>query len=142
LNFCKRCGANLAAPTDPSGEPESTKKPLRVAGIFWAVAVFGMVSIFSLMGAIIALAALRADGEAIAATAIFGSAGIFGIVSILLRYGSKLMQSAVEPERPKAIDASPPLQITPPPRAVSSVTEHTTRNFDPIASEWEAQDRQ
>ncbi len=146
LNFCKRCGTNLTAPTGPSADkPEVIVKPLKVAGIFWAIAAFGMGSIFALMGAVIALAALRADGEAIAATALFGSAGIFGIVWLLLRYASqyiKMAQNTVEPARPESLDTPPPLQIGSTPRAVSSVTENTTRNFDPIPAEWEARDRQ
>ncbi|MEW6211212.1 MAG: hypothetical protein AB1631_22795 [Acidobacteriota bacterium] len=144
LNFCKRCGANLAAPTDPPDDsPESPVKTIRVAGVFWAIAAFGMGSIFSLMGAVIALAALGADEKAIAATAFFGSAGIAVIVGLFLRYASQYMKltQKAEPARRKAIDKSPPLQIDSPPRA-ASVTEHTTRNFDPIPAEREARDRQ
>jgi hypothetical protein len=118
-------------------------KTLRVAGVFWAIAAFGMVGILALMGAIITLVALHAEGDAIFATALFGSAGIFGIVGLLLRYASQYMrlaQGAVEPAKPKAIDTSPRLQIDSPPRAVSSVTEHTTRNFDSVPADWEARD--
>ena len=146
LNFCKRCGTNLTAPTGPSADkPEVIVKPLRVTGIFWAIASFGMLSIFALMGAVITLAALGADGEAVAGTALFGSAGIVAIVWLLLRYAShymKLEQNVIEPARPKSLDTSPPLQIDSTPRAVSSVTENTTRNFDPVPAEWEARDRQ
>ena len=144
LNFCKRCGTNLTSPTGSSADkPEVIIKSPRVTGIFWAIAAFGMVGIFALMGAIITLAALHANGDAIFATALFGSAGIVIIVSLLLRYTSqyiKLAQNAAEPAKPKAMDTSPRLQIDPPPRAVSSVTEHTTRNFDSVPADWEARD--
>jgi hypothetical protein len=107
--------------------------------MFWAVALFGLGSIFALVGGIIALAALRAGEDVIIPTALFGSGAIITIAALLIRQISRYMgtyREVVEPAQPRAVNAAPQRpQIESPPRPVSSVTEHTTRNFDPISME-------
>lgn len=143
LNYCKRCGVNLAAPAGNSG---FAVKPPKVAGMFWAVAAFGMGSIFALVGGMIALVALNAREEAIIGLAVLGSAAIIIIATLLIRLISRYMSAyreVVELPQPKSVNTAPQHpQIDAPPRAVSSVTENTTRNFDPVSiDDWSARDR-
>lgn len=133
VNFCKQCGASL---NFTSTLTENQARPPRVAGMFWAIALFGLGSLSVLMGSIIALAALGADEEAIVPAAIFGTAGIVIIAWLLIRQLSRLIslyQNYTEPS-PKVGQTQDRVypQIEAPPRMVSSVTEHTTRNFDPV----------
>jgi hypothetical protein len=106
--------------------------------MFWAISLFGVAGIAVLFGSIIALAALGADEEPLVATAIFGMAGIVLIAWMLIRQLSrfiKLYPNYTEPSRPQQINQARDQmypQIEAPPRPVSSVTEHTTRNFAPV----------
>jgi hypothetical protein len=132
--------------TAQSGKPEFVVKPPKVTGMFFAVAAFSLGSIMALMGAIIALTALRADVDTIIPTAIFGSAAIITIAALLIRQLSRYMtmyREAVESPQPKAINAPPQFpQLDAPPRPVSSVTENTTRNFAPAPiDDWNARER-
>lgn len=135
VNFCKQCGASLSTASPLS---ENTPKPPKVTGMFWAIALFGLGSFAVMFGSIIALTALGADEEPLVATGIFGSAAIVMITWLLIRQLSRfinLYQNYTEPSRPQQIsqphDRAYP-QIEAPPRPVSSVTEHTTRNFAPV----------
>jgi predicted lipid-binding transport protein (Tim44 family) len=134
LKYCKRCGATL-------GQPEST--PARridygkIAGMFWAVAVFGIVSIGTLIGCMIPLTVFHAGAGIIMPIMAFGSAAIITISVLLIRQLSRLI-GLVEKEEPAAEVKKPATsrqynapQIAAEPRSVSSVTEHTTRTFDP-----------
>lgn len=142
VNFCKQCGANLSTASPLS---ENTSKPPKVTGMFWAVALFGVASLSVLFGAIIALTALGAEEEALVPTAIFGTAGIVTIAWLLIRQLSRyinLSQNYTEPSRPQQISQSHDRaypQLEAPPRPVSSVTEHTTRNFAPVRDDDRAQ---
>jgi hypothetical protein len=77
---------------------------------------------------------------------VFGTATLALVDFMLIKLFSRLMNLPAEPVRPskqKAVSASgyrsshntlPPQQISAPPISMPSVTEHTTRNFDPIPS--------
>lgn len=145
VNFCKRCGTNFGA---TSTQSENRPSPPRVAGMFWAIAMFGFGSLSVLLGSIIALAAIGADEDAIIPATIMGTGAIIAIAWLLIRQLSRLInlyQSHTETSPQKSVnqarDTYPQLEA--PPRHVSSVTEHTTRNFDPVlGEEWRSRNRE
>ncbi len=151
LAFCKRCGAQLYP---PPASPESSTRPAKVTGMFWAIALFGLGSISVLLGTMIALAAMRASDDVTVPTVIFGTASIIIIAWLLIRQLGRyinLSQGIIEPEKrgkshKQAAEPYPQIpyqspQLDAPPRAVS-VTEHTTRNFDPLpAEQWQERER-
>lgn len=135
VNFCKQCGSNLTS-LNTSPLPESTGKLPKVTSMFWAVALFGLGALGVLFGSIIALAAMGADDDIIIPSCIFGTAAITIIGWLLIRQLSRVInlhQNYTPPSHPQQIN---PVQDRPYhqealPRPVSSVTEHTTRNFAP-----------
>jgi len=68
---------------------------------------------------------------------LFGSATVFGTVALLIRLFSRLLglgQESHEPptfRKPQTSSEHRPVQLPAPPQGMSSVTEQTTRNFDP-----------
>jgi len=151
LKYCKRCGENLSHTfqlpqyREPDSQPGGT---VGVALAGWALALataaitlggFGIVftHAFDLMRPFPMGQSAPGDVEMVAMTMlIIGPAVIFGVVAMLIRVFSKLMglpssraEKAAPRQRPSAIEY-PPAQISPPPQSISSVTEHTTRNFE------------
>jgi len=116
----------------------------KLTGMFWAVAVFGFISFAVLFGAAIPMVIFGADKRMLIPMFMFGSAGIVLIAWMLIQQLSRFVgmfergykaprQSEERAERERAKQDRP--QIDAPPRAVSSVTEHTTRNFDQVYKE-------
>jgi hypothetical protein len=68
---------------------------------------------------------------------VFGSTTVFGVVAMLMRLFTHIIASRHHQQAPPAQvgqsinSAPPPVQLPAPPSAVGSVTEHTTRNFEP-----------
>jgi hypothetical protein len=67
---------------------------------------------------------------------VFGSATVFGVVALLIQLFSRLAgvsprpSVSVKKQRPSASEHKP-AQLHPAPTGIPSVTEQTTRNFDP-----------
>ncbi|PYP89665.1 MAG: hypothetical protein DMF61_03070 [Blastocatellia bacterium AA13] len=141
LRFCKRCGINLQNPSESITNPPPR---LALTGIAWALSlatvaitlgglgiVFGVVSDLSGRG--------NTTEGILVSMIVLGSLGIFGIVALLIRLFSRLMlQGAKTKSESSLIDTlknraaeQGRYQIGPPPRSIGSVTEQTTRNFDP-----------
>jgi hypothetical protein len=151
LRYCKRCGENLSNQAAAPGtsfkkvkqgeygwEIEEIEPPgisvKKLSGLFWAVAVFGFVSLVALFGSMIPLTLIHADIKTIVLVLIFGSAAIGSIAGMLIQQLSRLIAIIEDNERARH-RVRPPVeqnytQIDAPPRSVSGVTEHTTRNFD------------
>ena len=149
LRFCKQCGGDLerfARPSDSerAGQNqgrESTEISVRkLAPIFWSVAIFSMVSLVVLFGISVPLTLFGASRGFTVPLYMFGSAAVVLIAGMLIRQVSrliKLMEEQVRAARPAALraaEANPP-QIAAPPSSFRSVTEHTTRNFEPVYRE-------
>ena len=149
LNYCKRCGSNLAAPTNPirSGE---TRPRVRVAsGAPWAMAFATIAVTLGGLGIVFSCAfdlvrPVYPGSTAVAGAAtiaglmvLFGSATVFGPVALLIRLFSKMLgltQDSHESQRvrkQKITGEHRPVQLPSPPTGIPSVTEQTTRNFDP-----------
>ncbi len=138
LNFCNRCGANLAAPVAPPQlAPINLTKP---------ILIFGLVILFLTLGGFAGIISGTIEmvqngaGGVSPAIPIFGMPTLLTIDILLIRQLSKLISAALSPER-RQMAASQP-QFYPDPRLARpntarlepapSVTENTTRFFDPV----------
>jgi len=149
LRYCTRCGGNLvqSAPaadverlrqTEHGWDIEKIELPgisgKRLSGVFWAVATFAMVSLFVLFGLSVPLTLFHAPKEVVVPLFMFGPAAIVLIAWMLIKQLSRLVTMMEEDRRgarqKPRVAASPP-QIAAPPASFRSVTEHTTRNFEP-----------
>ena len=133
VKFCKRCGASMNL---PATRPRSEIAPGKLTGMFWAIAVLALGGLAVILGCMVPLIALGLDKDLVAIVAFLGFATVFGIAALLIRQLSRLI-NFVEANPVQVTNASTtaeyaPPQITGQPRPISSVTEHTTRNFDRI----------
>ncbi len=136
LNYCKRCGAGLTQQLKPG---ESRVDWGKLTGMFWAVSVFGFLSIGMLISAMIVFGIVNANKDVVIPTMLFGSGAIVTIAVMLIRQLSRLVDLARgETHRPTVKDRlaerysqpQPPAQLPAQPRTFSTVTENTTRNFE------------
>ena len=140
LSYCNRCGANLKPISNQSGVP-----PTKVIGAAWAISMavalvtlggFGMI--FGLVMALITRGlSLSAEGMVLI---FFSSLVILAIDWLLVRQLSRVLNvpqlssDATQAKKPKLTEQAV-RQIDAPREPVSSVTEHTTRTFEPIHRE-------
>jgi hypothetical protein len=118
-----------------TNETEAARPISKPFALLWPVA---LVSIVGLIGLFVSVVNLRHEGiesrHLIAITA-FAGATVLGVVGLLIRLLMQLSgihprPSQVEREaRPTGRSSQPQLEA--PPISVPSVTENTTRNFDP-----------
>jgi hypothetical protein len=148
LKYCKRCGGNLGDATQLVVQ-DSGSASSRYTGAAWAIGLASTVITLAGLGIIFSHAwdlvgphypgPRVGDATMVAMTMIiFGSATIFGIIAMLIRLFTRLMTAPSEPPQLtktiKAVTGSyTPAQMQASPLPVSSVTEHTTRNFVPRA---------
>lgn len=163
LRYCKRCGESLGQTTNDLEQQknlhgatikrvkqgqygwdiEEIEPPgisvKKLASLFWAVAVFGFISLGTLIGCAIPLTIFGADRSTLIPMFMFGSAAIVVIAWLLIQQLSRLIGLVERENRmPRSISRLAEHEqprIAAPPRAVSSVTEHTTRNFDQVYKE-------
>jgi hypothetical protein len=148
LRYCTRCGGNLfqSAPvgdvervrqTEHGWDVEKIESPgisgKRLAGAFWAVAVFCMVSLVVLFGISVPLTLFGAPRQVMIPLYMFGSAAVVLIAGMLIKQVSRLItlmenESRTSRQMPRTAAPNPPQVAAPPP--FRSVTEHTTRNFE------------
>lgn len=134
LNYCKRCGANLASPTPmPANEGRwsLTVFPFLFAAI---VCVAGFIALFV---TIVELAGRNIDPRMLLGITAFGGATVFGVVGMFTWLLMKLTGASAPSHRietPHPPDVSDQPQIAAPPLSMPSVTENTTRNFDPFGA--------
>ncbi|HXG92267.1 MAG TPA: hypothetical protein VNN73_07850 [Blastocatellia bacterium] len=142
LRFCTRCGVSLTKELK-SEQPKISFGKL--AAMFWAIAIFGLVSISALAGIMIPLTIFHAGKEVIVPVMIFGSGAIITIAALLIRQLARLISivkgedEASQRPRPVASRRTDP-QLAAPPRAFGSVTENTTRTFDPVYRDSETRE--
>jgi len=146
LRFCKQCGTNLGE--NPQTSTFVPPPPPKATGAAWALAlatiaiVLGGLGIvftnaFELMRSVPGEARIGNPTPVAIVMIVFGTMTVFGIVGLLVRLLSHLIsprhhQAAPLAQAGKAVSSAPPLvQLPAPPSAIGSVTEHTTRNFEP-----------
>lgn len=136
LNYCNRCGANLNPATNYS-EPQ-VRIVNRSSAPIWAMALMVVMSLGIIFASVSDLARKDLHPAALTWIVLGSLAMVFGIVSLFLRHWSNLGGASQQTEQPaprkKNISTeSRPAQL-PPTRMepVASVTENTTRTFDPV----------
>jgi hypothetical protein len=145
LNYCKHCGGNLAESAEPAAPPPSRNV---FAALILALAAAGIVlgglgivftNALALVAAQPAGFSQPSDAGMIAGMmVIFGSSVIVLVSLMLIKLFARVMGFASATERPsRRAKSFLPQQRVPQiparPIVVSSVTEHTTRNFEPRA---------
>ncbi|HZS06439.1 MAG TPA: zinc ribbon domain-containing protein [Blastocatellia bacterium] len=144
-NFCKRCGANMN-PTANSIEVHMPRP--RVAGMVWAIALFstaGLIASMVFLNELIPRNELSEGPKIFAFVAslmfVLGISGmlVWQLARMIGTWQHAVQQSAQKAQNELAAQSQPALpqpQYQPAPVAanketVPSVTEHTTRSFNP-----------
>ncbi len=152
LKYCKRCGLSIGEPPPQTMQVSGWG----FTGAAWAIGLATVAICLGGLGIVVTHAfelfnpmapgqSRSADPTPIAlAMIVFGSATIFGIAALLIRLFSRLLTTPVEAARPAqfikpGITEYPVAQI--PGQPVSSVTEHTTRNFERLYEEQRAREQ-
>lgn len=138
LKYCKRCGANLNLTANAS---ESRRSMPGLTGMFWSIALLVLGGMSVMFGGLVGLSALRLMPEVIMAIGLVGSVTILIIASLLIWQLARLVTftketSTAQPARninPYGQGEYNAPQIAAPPAVMPSVTEATTRNFEPVA---------
>lgn len=147
LNYCKRCGANLssALTTQPETASVNLTKPTLVIGA--TLAVFNLGGFVALMAGVVGLASVVHGDDPLIALIFFGMIIMLTVDIFLVRQLSKLISALLKSDSPKNIKnirkTAAPLPVVtqlPPlssaqPSPAPSVTENTTRLFEPAYSE-------
>ncbi|MBA2731845.1 MAG: zinc ribbon domain-containing protein [Acidobacteria bacterium] len=140
LNYCNRCGANLS---QSSNLPEQPVNHVNLTGPTIAdslMVVIGMIIIFASINDL-----AKSGFHPVALTfMVIASLGMLtGVAALVIRQWSHLAGIAKSKERilphRKSTDNEPVPAQLPPRRSepVASVTEHTTRTFEPAFTERE-----
>jgi hypothetical protein len=142
LNYCNRCGANLSAPLIPSTEiaPINVTRPILIIGVVMLFLTLGGFA--GVLSSAIEVATRPAGSKDLSiAITVFGMITILTIDILLFRLLSKLINAALGSHKVSAGHPAPQeparfarpttakLQPAPP-----SVTENTTRFFDPYTA--------
>ena len=133
MRYCNRCGTQLVASTEEAAVKTAREKRLDeyLDGLFW-ITVFGLGFVF---GGMVVLKKLD-----LANWLIFGYM-VLSSVAFLINFGFSIWGVARinrEGRREQALPSMPntselpPAQQAPPLPPISSVTENTTRSFDPV----------
>jgi hypothetical protein len=136
LNYCKRCGAGLSASTPPIEQTAVLGKSM--VGMLFLVSLVSIAGFIALFTTVYNLGERSGfDTRALIAIMAFGGATVVGVIGLLVWLLLRLWaggQSVARSDAAKPIlrdYSAPQLPATPP--IVSSVTENTTRNFEPRA---------
>jgi hypothetical protein len=146
LNFCKQCGASLSSLQNTGDvQPRS-----RANWFAWALALFTILIGFGGLAVIFGMGFVLAQNPSVdkdfpVALVVFGSLSFVALLAVLVYMvlrlagpgpgAAKKTRSKPKPRR----DAVTP-QIEAPPATLSSITEHTTRTFEPLKRESNALD--
>jgi hypothetical protein len=144
LNYCKHCGGNLAEGTaqQPATPARNIFAALILAAATTGIVLGGLAIVFSFALDLIGpqppgYAPPVHDAIVVAGMMVmFGSAAIILATFLLIKLFVRVMGFSSIPERSggraKALPVAQRVsQISAPPASMQSVTEHTTRNFEP-----------
>ena len=144
LSYCKRCGANLKSISTQASVP-----PTKLVGAAWAISMavalvtlggFGMI--FGLVMTLIIRGVNLSPGGMFWIS--FALLVILAIDWLLVRQLSRVLDlpqlsaNATQTKKPE-LNEQPTQQIEAPREPVSSVTEHSTRTFEPAHRQRETQ---
>lgn len=135
LNYCKRCGSGLSASPPPSEQKASFGKAMgAMLFLISLVSIGGFIALFSTVYNLGERPTF--DPRALIAIMAFGGATVVGVVGLLAWFLLRMV-GANQPRKNFESFANPVFrehvapQLQAPPIAIPSVTEHTTRNFEP-----------
>lgn len=145
LKYCKRCGAGLSASTTPVEPQVSIGKAMGV--MLFLVSLVSIAGFIALFSTVYSLGERPGfDPRALIAITAFGGTTVLGVIGLLvwlllrLTTGNLPLQHHGKTETQLARDFSPQ-QLPASPISMTSVTENTTRNFDPaVYREKDARD--
>lgn len=152
LKYCNRCGANLSTdvPAQPQFIPVSLTKPAIVIGAILTLLTLGGFGVL-ISGAVELSRAGRLLPEGITGIVIVGMLSILIADVFLVRLLTKIINASLSSEtqtkvrRPKTLTNPSPVPLPQPPtgrlQGVPSVTEGTTRFFEPYRLPAEGADR-
>jgi hypothetical protein len=136
LNYCNRCGANL---NQSANLPEQFVRPVNLTAPTIAVALMVVISLGIIFASINDLAQKDIHPVALTWMVIGSLAMVAGVVALILRQWSQLAGVTKQQERStstrkKTFEKEAAPMSLPPMRSepIPSVTEHTTRTFEPI----------
>jgi len=154
MNYCKQCGGPIrqTAETAPAyknryesyrGVGQQYGRPTRgVAGLAWAIAVLSVGGLGVILGTSIPLLAVGMPAAVLGLIVLAALVMLGGTSFMLIKQMSRLIGHQLQPEMlpPQVSQGAPPLPPAPyPPQMATgpvgmpSVTEGTTRFFDPAA---------
>ena len=135
INYCKRCGANMASPTNTV--EVHVPRP-RLTGMFWAIAALSIGGLIACFTAFSEFARAGLRGDQLIIPFVMGLLFIGGIAGGMIWQLARLVSTFQQNVRQPKVETPPlPHYETPvPPLAMlqeppASVSEHTTRSFDP-----------
>lgn len=140
LNYCSRCGASLNTTANVPAPPIAPMSFTRLALIISLTIIIGMVIVFAVADKWMD----RGGSEpVIVIMAMVSMSMLFAVSAMLIRLWSKISgldsQPAPRPAQPSRQQNFPgqprTAQLPPRPASFGSVTDHTTRNFDPVLRE-------
>lgn len=131
LKYCKRCGAGLGALTNPTEQKASIGKA--IGGSLFLVALVSIVGFIALFVTVDSLGEHGFDRNALVGLMAFGGATVMGVVGLLVWLLLRLTGAAASTSKTQTpvIREHTPQQLPAQPIGIPSVTENTTRNFDP-----------
>ena len=147
LNYCTRCGGSLGQPGSQEPAPRAPVSAMSVWGVGVTTLFLVLGGLGILFGCIFGLAMeSRVPAPALVFIALFGTLTLLGSVALLMRLWRFLLAGphTQTPSHPARLSRPSTSGELPPPRAsalpeafghVPSVTEHTTRTFDPAYRE-------
>lgn len=133
LNYCKRCGAGLTPSVPPFEQKPALGKAMGT--MLFLVSVVSIAGFVALFTTVYNLGERQYfDTRALVAIMAFGGATVVGVIALLVWLLLRLTTGPVahpdKTAKPGAREYSTP-QLQAPPIGLSSVTENTTRNFEP-----------
>lgn len=139
LNYCKRCGANLALPMASSTAP--VLAPIKLTGPTVVLGLTITAGLGIIFGGVTELARIGLHPAATAWIILFSMATLFGCTWLLIRFWSTIVNLQRETKAPvknaprHVLDKGVPAQLPPRFEGQPSVTENTTRTFAPVYRE-------
>jgi len=142
LNYCNRCGANL----NPSASlaPQVYTAPVKLTGPVIALGATLVLSLIVIFAAADKLFERGINAVALTWMVVISLALVFGVVGHLTRLITSLLKNssshAVEQRpqhlrKPQSNEQLPAAETGPMNVPISSVTDHTTRTFEPVYKE-------
>ncbi len=138
LKYCNRCGANLTLSS--SSLPAQMVAPVKLTAptVVIGLTITGGLGI--IFAGVTELAQMHVHPAAITWMFLFSMATLFGCSAMLIRFWSKMVGVSQQPMAPPqnirpVFEKGFPQQLPPRFESVPSVTEHTTRTFNPAYRE-------